>query len=225
MAEWEALRRQAKKVESVLEEKVGEYSRLAQRMHSDLLYDEENPLLESHEEHALALEIDNHLSALSECNERMSQCISTGSGTANAALLQRYREIYFDYKRDYDETACAIQRKREQVELLGLRGTNTKKHPADDTGMSHLYREQEAITSSLRSTGNVINQADEVRSALWNQRKTMTGANSTLGQLSNAMPSIGRVIVAIQQRRYRDNMVVGLVISLCICFLLWWTFG
>lgn len=223
MAEWEALRREAKKIESVLEEKVGAYSRLAQRMHSDLLYDEENPLMEGHEEHALVNEIEHLLSALSECNDSMSQCVAAGSGAANAALLQRYREIYFDYKRDFDETACTIQRKREQVELF--RGTNTKSSGGADDGMSHLYREQEAINSSLRSTGNVITQANEVRSALWSQRKTMSGAGSTLNQLSTAYPSIGRVIVAIQQRRYRDNMVVGLVISFGICFLLWWTFG
>ena len=34
MDEWETLRRNAKRVEGVLEEKVGAYSRLAQRMHS-----------------------------------------------------------------------------------------------------------------------------------------------------------------------------------------------
>ena len=50
-------------------------------------------------------------------------------------------------------------------------------------------------------------------------------AGGTLGQIGNAYPSIGRVIVAIQQRKYRDNMVVGLVIASCICFTLWWLFG
>lgn len=225
-SEWESLRRQAKKIEGLLEEKVSGYSRLAQRNHSDMLYDEENPLMEGHEEQALAIEIENLLSGLSECNERMSQCVSTVPRTASAALLQRYREIYFDYKRDFDETACAILRTREQVQLF--RGTQVQRNKGterDDTGMNHLYREEEAINSSLRSASNVIGQADEVRGALWSQRNTLTLAGGTLGQLSSAYPSIGRVIVSIQQRRYRDNMVVGLVISVCICFTLWWVFG
>lgn len=224
--EWEGLRRQAKKIEGVLEERVGAYVRLAQRMGSDMLYDEENPLMEGHEEQALSTEIDHLLSALSECNERMSQCVSQGARTANSALLQRYREIYFDYKRDYDETAVTIQRKREQMELFrGAAAQRKQENGGQDTGMNHLYREQDAINSSLRSAGSVLGQADEVHSSLRSQRRTILDAGSTLGQLGNAYPSIGRVIVAIQQRRYRDNMIVGLVISFCICFTLWWLFG
>ena len=70
------------------------------------------------EEQGLAIEIDNLLSSLSECNDRMSQCVSSGARTANTALLQRYREIYFDFKREFEETAGAIQRKRDSVELF-----------------------------------------------------------------------------------------------------------
>jgi len=225
MAEdWETLRRQAKQIEGVLEEKVSAYSRLAQRMHSDMLYDEENPLMEGQEEQSLAIDIENLLASLAECNERMSACVATGTRTANAALLQRYREIYFDYKRDFDETGCAIQRKREQVELF--RGATAARVGADaDSGMSHLYREQDALDSSLRSAGSVIGQAGQVRSALWSQRKSLAASGGALGQLSNRFPSIGRVIVAIQQRRYRDNMVVGFVIAVCICFAIWWLIG
>jgi hypothetical protein len=105
------------KIERSLEEKVSVYSRLAQRMHSDMLYDEENPLMECHEEQGLSLEIDRLLSSLSDCNDRMSHCVAspgTSSRTANTALLQRYREIYFDFKREFDETASAIQKKRER---------------------------------------------------------------------------------------------------------------
>lgn len=70
----------------------------------------------------------------------------------------RYREIYFDFKRDFAETAGSIHRKREQVELF--RGATASKNKAD--GEAHLYAEQEALSSSLRSAGSVIGQADEV---------------------------------------------------------------
>lgn len=219
--EWEALRRQAKKIEGVLEEKVNAYSRLAQRMHSDMLYDEENPLMEGREEQDLTNDIENLLTSLSDCNEKMSQCVASGARAANAAILQRYREIYFDYKRDFEETAIAIHRKREQVELF--RGATESRH--GDDGMSHLYRERGAIDSSIQNAGSVIGQAEEVRSSLWSQRASLTSSSGTLGQLSNQFPSIGRVIASIQQRRYRDNMIVGLVIAFCICFTLWWMFG
>jgi hypothetical protein len=78
--------------------------------------------------------------------------------THSPSLSIRYREIYFDFKRDFAETAGSITRKREQVELF--RGAAASKNKAD--GEAHLYAEQEALSSSLRSAGSVIGQADEV---------------------------------------------------------------
>jgi len=138
------------------------------------------------------------------------------------ALLRRYREIYFDFKRDFTETSTAILRKREQAELF--RGAKASRD-AGDGGEGHLYREHDALNSSLKSASGVIGQATEVRSALHGQRRLLEDSSGALGQLKNSFPSIGRVIGSIQQRRYRDNMCVGLVIAACICFTLWWLFG
>lgn len=223
--EWESLRRQAKKIERVLEEKVSAYSRLGQRMNSDLLYDEENPLMEGREEQALVVEIETLLSQLNECNDRMGVCVqANSSNTANAALLQRYREVYFDFKRDFSDTATSMSRKREQAELF--RGAAlSRKGDGGDGGQSHLMREQDSLNSSLNAAGNVIGQAGEVRSALSSQRKLIEGSSGHLAALHNRFPAVARVIGSIQQRRYRDNMVVALAIALCICFSLYWLFG
>lgn len=97
----------------------------------------------------------------------MSACVASGVRTANAALLQRYREIYFDYKRDYEETSLAMQRKREQVELFRGAKESRAGGAEDDGGMSYLYKEQDALNSSLRSAGSVIGQAGEVKTSLW----------------------------------------------------------
>jgi hypothetical protein len=45
--------------------------------------------MESRDEQGLAIEVETLLSSLGECNERMAQCVSAGSRTANSALLQR----------------------------------------------------------------------------------------------------------------------------------------
>ena len=228
--EWEALRKQAKKYERVLEERVSAYSRLAQRMHADMLYDEENPLMEGQEEQGLVMEIDNLLASLADCNERMGHCVSNGARTANTALLQRFREIHYDFKREYEETSSNIQRKRDSIELFRGAARDTQRAlngglDGGDGGMSHLYREQDSLASSLKSAGSVIGQGNEVRDALWNQRRSLQASSGALGQLSTQFPSIGRVIVSIQQKRYRDNMIVAVVIAGCICFTLWWLFG
>lgn len=144
--------------------------------------------MECHEEQGLSLEIDRLLSSLSDCNDRMSHCVAspgTSSRTANTALLQRYREIYFDFKREFDETASAIQKKRESAELFrgavlrGYRENTATKGGGHSSGnedgslMSHLYREQDALGSSLRSAGSVIGQAGAVRDVLLSQRRSI----------------------------------------------------
>jgi hypothetical protein len=46
--------------------------------------------MEGREEHGLAVEIETLLSSLSDCNERMAACVSSGKlSSANGALLQR----------------------------------------------------------------------------------------------------------------------------------------
>jgi len=224
--EWEGLKRKAKKTERVLEEKMSAFSQLGQRMNSDtLLLDEENPLMEGGEEQTLVVEIETLIHQLGECNDQMGMCVqANSSNTANAALLQRYREIYFDFKRDFADTAGLIQNKRQQAELF--RGATLGRSGASsDGGESHLMREQEAVNSSLNAAGNVIGQAGEVRSALHGQRRLIEGSSGHLGTLAARFPGIGKMIGSIQSRRYRDNMVVGFVISLCICFTLFWLFG
>lgn len=36
------------------------------------------------------------------------------------------------------------------------------------------------------------------------------------------LPSITRVIDAIQRRKTRDNAIIGLIIGACICFTIWY---
>lgn len=36
------------------------------------------------------------------------------------------------------------------------------------------------------------------------------------------LPSITRVIDAIQRKKTRDNAIIGLVIAACICFTIWY---
>lgn len=38
------------------------------------------------------------------------------------------------------------------------------------------------------------------------------------------LPSITRVIDAIQRKKTRDNAIVGLIIAGCICFTIWYLF-
>jgi hypothetical protein len=49
---------------------------------------------------------------LTECVEQMKLCISQGGRAASGPLLQRYREILFDYRTEYKKAASTLQRHR-----------------------------------------------------------------------------------------------------------------
>ncbi|CAM9455922.1 unnamed protein product [Ectocarpus sp. 13 AM-2016] len=179
----EALRREAHRLEADLEVKTQSYSRLAQRVNSDILYDAEDPV-DSTQEQLLAGEIDELLSALGDCNERMGAEVAKGARKADSAMLQRYREILFDFSTEFKKTSAALQRKRDTTELF--KSSRADRGGGDGTGdfeQEHLLREQNAIHNSLQSATGVLGQAAEARESLRHQRATLGAASSTLSSM------------------------------------------
>ncbi|CAM9586183.1 unnamed protein product [Chrysoparadoxa australica] len=155
----------------------------------------------------------------------MGACVSRGGGAANSALLQRYREILFDYTSEYQKASTAMQRNRESRELFkrveegeGVGGQGGKR----DQEMEHLLRERTAINSSLRSATGVLSQAAEARESLRYQRGLMDSTAGTLQSLSSQFPAINKVVEAIRSRSARNQAVIAATIAFCICFTLYW---
>jgi Golgi SNAP receptor complex protein 1 len=166
---------------------------------------------------------------LSECNDAMGRLLTHGARTSSSALLQRYREILYYYTTEYQKTQAALQRKRESAELLkGARGP--KREGAGSGGewgnpqMDQLLRERNAIHSSIRSVGNILSQAMETKEGLRGQRHSLTGANTGLAGIGANLPSISRVVDAIQRKKTRDNAILGTLVAGCICFVIWYIF-
>lgn len=217
----EALRREADRLEAGLEVKTQEYSRLYQRMNSDMLYDPEDPL-DGTQEQSLAGEIDELLSSLGDCNDRMAAIVSKGGRKADSAMLQRYREILFDFSTEFKKTAAALQRKREATELFKSARTDGGVGRGNDMEQEHLLREQNAIHSSLQSATGVLGQAAAARESLRVQRTALSSASSTLSSMQNRFPAINRVVEAINKKKARDRLVIAFVIAVLIVFCLWW---
>jgi len=213
-------------LEARLESKVQKYSSLAQRINADFLCDEENPLMESKEEQELASDIDNDLNELSECINNMRDCTSSSSSLSphpshhQEVLIKRYQEIHFDYNAEFKNTSAAVHRKRESMELF----QSSKKLHADqeDSSVAKLLRERNTIAASMKSINDVISQAFETRNSLTLQRNTLGGASSGLTGLAANVPSFSRLIDGIQRKKYRESLVVALVVSILLCFCIWW---
>eukprot|EP01039_Chlorochromonas_danica_P005109 gene5109-5615_t len=219
---WDSLHRQAKSLESRLEKKVQSYSSIAQRINANFLYDEENPLVESNDEQSLAVEIEHDLAELYECIQKMRQ-VSGGSLTSQQeVLIKRYYEIHFDYSTEFKNTSATVQRKRESMELM--QSSRSLRGEQSDSSVAKLLKEKLSIAASMRSINEVISQAFETKNTLSNQRGSLTNSSGGLGSLSNSMPAIGKLIDGIQKKKFRESLVVALVVAVLLCFTVWWIF-
>ena len=251
---WENIRREVRIIESKLETKIQAYSWLSTKAPNggnrvELLHDEENPLLESEEEANLANEIEDLLATLSDCNERMGSMVKSGVQGSNSALLQRYREILFDFSSEYKKLNQVFQRNRESVELFRNRrnstnrkqslftsdsnGQNVNKNGDQETKQSQyhgsamevLMQERRGISSSIRSVSSIISQALEITDNLTSQRDSINTSTGRMGNVNSSIPSLNRMVGIIQQKKTRDNIIIGSLIGFCICFSLWYCFG
>lgn len=248
---WENVRREVRIIESKLETKIQSYSWLSTKISGggnsgELLHDEENPLLESEEEANLANEIEDLLATLSDCNERMGTMVKIGAQGSNSALLQRYREILFDFSSEYKKINQIFQRNRETAELFrnrqnssirqqSLFSSESNSHNVNKNGdqentqhgsaMELLMQERRGISSSIRSVSSIISQALEITDNLTAQRESITNSTGRMGNVNTGLPSINRMVGIIQQKKTRDNVIIGSLIGFCICFSLWYCFG
>lgn len=93
-----------------------------------------------------------------------------------------------------------------------------------DSSVAKLLKEKLSIAASMRSINEVISQAFETKNTLSNQRGSLTNSSGGLGSLSNSMPAIGKLIDGIQKKKFRESLVVALVVAVLLCFTVWWIF-
>jgi hypothetical protein len=68
-------------------------------------------------------------------------------------------------------------------------------------------------------------QAMETKDTLVDQRGLVLSSSSTLGIIATRFPVLNKLMGAIHHRKTRENVILGLVISFCICFALWYVLG
>ncbi len=56
------------------------------------------------------------------------------------------------------------------------------------------------------------------------QRNSLANASGGLGNLSNSVPGIGRLIEGIQKKKYRETLIIGVVVAILVCFTIWYVF-
>ena len=225
MSTVDALRKQTRKVETDLDLKLVQYSRLDG---GDEGSSSSAPKRPEKSSAVLQREIEQLLRQLGEVNDSMSRHTSTATGGAASTMhvLQRHREILHDFTQEFHKTRQNLQRSDERQQLLSSVRQDIREHRSNEQRATDaLLRERNAIAGSARLADDAIGQATAMRESLLNQRGVFDGMGGKLMQLSAVAPQMNALIGKIGIRKKRDKLILGAVIGVCTTLLLLYAFG
>lgn len=182
------------------------------------------------EELVLARDISRNVQTLGDLISQQLSPAAVRSGKAQHSLLvKRYREILFDVTSEFQKTTAALQRQREYSELMNVHTTTstTTSTNKDDGGQEALllWREQNSIQNSVNATSSILQQAGDTFSSLQQQGASLRGVGGSISRITQAVPSLHRLMDAIRRKKSRDDYIVAAVIATCIVLTLWYVFG
>lgn len=180
----------------------------------------------------MAMEIDQLLLRLSEVNDDMSRYVARQEAASSSLLpiLHHHRGKLHDFNQDFKKTQSKINYAREHAQLLSSvrQAIDSYKNSPNGGGgssninINYLMRERPHLNNSHNDLDSIIGQAEETRQTVSSQRAFLRNTLNRLSDVGGGFPTLNSIIGGIRRAKSRDFVVLGGVISLCICFLLWW---
>ncbi|TKY64618.1 Golgi SNAP receptor complex member 1-1 [Spatholobus suberectus] len=216
---WDALRKQARKLEAQLDEQMNSYRKLVSANVSTKA-DTTGSDLESW--------IERLLKQLQQVNSQMQAWVSSGGSEMVSHTLTRHQEILQDLTQEFYRLRSSLIAKQEHASLLEdfkeFDRTRLDLEQGVDSEQHALLKERASIS---RSTGHVndtvVSQAQATLGALVFQRSTFGGINSKLGNVSSRLPTVNNILSAIKRKKSMDSIILSLVAAVCtfLIFIYW----
>ncbi|KAI3622793.1 vesicle transport v-snare protein [Moniliophthora roreri] len=218
MSNYEQLHRQCRTLENLFDTKLTSYGQIVSAISRSNEDVEASGSRERWKD--IEIELDELLEKLEETNEQLA-ALSNNLDTLSPSMLravQRHRELFQDNSRELKRTKANVQNALDQANLLsGVRNDiDAYKSSAADA----LLAERGRIDSSHRMTDELLEQAYETRTEFNRQRSSLAGINTRMTNVLNSMPGINNIVAMIKSRRRRDSIIMGVVIGLCMIFIL-----
>ncbi|KAG6504785.1 Golgi SNAP receptor complex member 1-1-like [Zingiber officinale] len=210
---WDALRKQARKLEAQLDEQMTSYRRLVSSKPDGLVAD-----LESGIEHLLK--------QLQQVNLQMQTWVSSGGSQIISHTLTRHKEILQDLTQEFYRLHSGLRVKQERSSLLEFRDYDRAKADMEDGADSAehaLLKEQAAISRSSGQMDHVISHAQATLGTLVLQRSTFGGITTKISNVSSRLPTVNHILSSIRRKKSMDTIILSLVASLCtFLMLIYW---
>ncbi|KAL4366315.1 hypothetical protein GQ457_05G033800 [Hibiscus cannabinus] len=215
---WDALRKQARKLEAQLDEQMNSYRKLVSNKVSTKNDSEENDIESG---------VDRLLKQLQQVNIKMQDWVSSGGSEMVSHTLTRHQEILQDLTQEFYRLRSSLRAKQEHASLLEdfreFDRTRSGLEEGVDSTEQALIKERAAISRNTGHMDNVISQAQATLGALVLQRSTFGGINSKLGNVSSRLPTVNQILSSIKRKKSMDTIILSLVASVCtfLIFIYW----
>eukprot|EP00040_Diaphanoeca_grandis_P016996 m.88221 g.88221 ORF g.88221 m.88221 type:complete len:225 (+) comp26167_c0_seq1:326-1000(+) len=224
MSDWAALRNQARKLENEVEQKLVAFSVLGNSTtptKTKASLDTEHSRFE-----AMALELQQSLTKLEGINLEMHEVIGDNAAASQTHTLSRHTRILDDMRREFARAKKSMKDTRDKAELLTSvqRDINTYRH-AEAQRQDAYLRESVHTANATRGAEDAMSIAIAAKEALVAQRGVMGSVNSRMEKLAKTFPALNNVMEKVKYRKNRDKLILAVVVALCICFSMVYTFG
>lgn len=213
---WDALRKQARKLEAQLDEQMNSFRKLvATKVNSGDNYIEST--------------VEQLLKQLDQVNNQMRAWVSSGGTEMVSHTLTRHQEILQDLTQEFYRLRSSLRAKQEHASLLqDFREFDRSSLDLEEGGDSvekALLKEHASISRSTGQMDSVISQAQSTLGALMVQRSTFGGINSKLSNVSSRLPTVNQILASIKKKKSMDTIILSLVVSVCtfLTFIYWVT--
>ncbi|KAJ3013648.1 Golgi SNAP receptor complex member 1 [Thoreauomyces humboldtii] len=237
-ATWETLRKQARQLENETEAKLVQYSKLGTGAGGGAGgsgsgggpsgYGRGASPTFDHASTASAngaeLELEHLLAKLTSVVNYMAQSLDTSAPTNPSMMhmLQRHRDILYDYTKEFKKTKGNLKAARDHAELLGSVRDDISMYKSGMNQQDLLLDERGRIDGSHRMADEVLQAAYSTRHELNEQRGVLYGAQGRVTGVLARFPLVNDLVSRINTRKQRDSLIMAGVISVCVCLLLWY---
>ncbi|ORY06077.1 Golgi SNAP receptor complex member 1-like protein [Basidiobolus meristosporus CBS 931.73] len=227
-ASWEELRKQARLIENDIDHKLLTFMELAKANKKSTAVesqDGENRNLHAAEENIEAL-LDKLSNIVSTMDTIVNETEQSLINPSMLHLLQRHRDILYDYNKEFKKTQANVEAARKHQELLGgsryeVTSFGTRQHNDE---FDQLLAERDRIDNSSTMIDMTLEQAYSTQESLIQQKGILANAKQRMSSVTNQLPGINSLIGRIGRRKRRDTIILSIVIAVCLFLLLMYIF-
>ncbi|ORX55340.1 V-snare-domain-containing protein, partial [Piromyces finnis] len=208
---WEDLNRKARMLENEIDGKIITFSKLISSQGANsVTIDIDDSMDNSHYSiDALDRDIDSLLMKLQNIIDNMAKQVELNSGNNSMIhFLQRHRDMYYDYSKEYKKYKNNYISRNEYNELMNSMKKEAKAFKSDE---EYLLNERGRIDESSRMADMVLEQAYSTKNSLFEQRSMLQGTRSRMSNISTRFPIINNLIGKISRKKRRNTIVLASV--------------